>query len=383
MHRGWQLSFFAGALFSLLFGLGAAAGQDAKKTEKKEDTILGKTIGEWIKILREHENPKFRRAALIALEYGSAASRTGLPTILEAVEKDKDPQVRREAVMVLGRLGPEAKGTLKTLAAALQNDKAETVRESAATALGNKKFAESAQDYVSVLADALKDPHAGTRLAAATALRNMGDLAKPAVPALTETVKNRNESPLVRAVAIHVISRQGKENSQIPPLLIDILLHEDNSLTVRESAAEGLGLSGSEAPEVIAALGKTLSAKSIELRKAASIALSTLGMKAKSGWPAIKLRLTEQMEPNSSVRNHLIRLTGVLAKAKTDAIPVLSSLAAKDDSTENRIAAIQELGELGALARESLTVLSNLALQDARAAVREAAEKAVKQIKGS
>jgi len=58
-------------------------------------------------------------------------------------------------------------------------------------------------------------------------------------------------------------------------------------------------------------------------------------------------------------------------------------LAVKDDSTENRIAAIQELGELGALAKESLSVLSNLASQDARAAVRDAAGKAVKQIKGS
>ena len=117
----------------------AAAGQDEKKTEKKEDTILGKTIGEWIKILREHESPKYRRAALIALEYGNAATRTGLATIVEAVEKDKDPQVRREAVMVLGRLGPEAKGSLKALGSALQNDKAENVREAVADFLARER----------------------------------------------------------------------------------------------------------------------------------------------------------------------------------------------------------------------------------------------------
>src|SRR5262245_30130913 len=109
--------------FSLVFLVNAAAAQDKDK-EKKEETekdkkgdkdqtkdpndekIAGKSIGEWIKILRTHEEIRFRRAALIALEAGAAAGRTGLSAVLNAAEKDKEPQVRLEAIQLLGRLGP-------------------------------------------------------------------------------------------------------------------------------------------------------------------------------------------------------------------------------------------------------------------------------------
>jgi hypothetical protein len=59
---------------------------------------------------------------------------------------------------------------------------------------------------------------------------------------------------------------------------------------------------------------------------------------------------------------------------------VLLTVAKIDDSTENRIAAIQELGELGSLAKSALDQLNVIAQQDGRAAVRDAASKAVKNI---
>src|ERR1043165_5470088 len=203
-------------LFSLLLGMPLAfvlcfttvAAQQDKK-EKKEDPkgILGKSIAEWIRLLREDKNPKQRQLALLVLEAGDAASRAALDPILETVEKDPDPQVRREAVRVVGRLNPETRGAFKALLTALQTDKDGIVREAAAVAIG-KKFVKSAEEYVPALVEALKDPHAGTRLEVATALRNLDKHAKPAVPALIEAARNPKEDKHVRSVAIHVISRQ-------------------------------------------------------------------------------------------------------------------------------------------------------------------------------
>ena len=350
----------------------------------QEKDILGKSIGEWIKMLRDDERPNYRRAALKALELGLAAPRTALGSILEAAEKDKDATVRRDAVALIGRLGPDSKGTFKTLLSVLQNDKAGEVREAAATALGGKfvegKAIEALQEYLSVIAEYLKDAHAGTRLATATTLRHMGKHAEPAVPALLEVAKKSDEEPLVRVVAIHIVSRHGKSESRTWPLLVALLVAEDSPANVKEAAAEALGRSATDATDVILALEKTLTAKDIELRKAAAISLSSLGVKAKASWPTVKARLTDAAEKQSGIRNHLIRLAGALGKDQPEAVTSLADLAVKDESTENRIAAIQELGELGAAAKSALPVLTRLATQDARAAVRDEAATAVKRI---
>ncbi len=378
MSLGRLLTVVAVFSVALVFACGVGG---AAQGDKKDELILKKTVSAWIKALGEEKDPKVRRIALLALEASNTASRAGLPAVLNAAEKDDDVLVRRDAVKLLGRLGPETRGALKGIMAALQTDKAEAVREAAATALGNDKFVKPAQEYIKELAAALKDPDAGTRSAIASTLRKMGEYALPAIPAIIEAAQNKKEAALVRTEAIVIISRHARENPQTVPLLVVILLDEEGALPVRTAAAEGLGRAGGDTADAVAALGKMLSAKNVELRKSAAVALGTLGTRSASSWPAVKERLTGTAEPDGSIRNHLIRLAGALAKEKSDAIALLTTLAVKDDVTENRIAAIQELGELGALAKESLPALSNLAAQDSRLAVREAAAAAVKQIK--
>src|ERR1019366_2214957 len=317
---------------------------------------------------------------LIALEASNTAGRAGLGAVLEAVEKDKDPQVRLDAINLLGRLGPDVRPGFKALLTALQTDKDDAVREAAATAIGNEKFAKQAEEYVVVLAEAMKDPHAGTRIAVAGALRNLGENAQPAFPALLEAAKNSKEQTLVRMAALHVLSRHAKNNPQTLPLLLDLTKNTATQTILREAAIDGLGRSGSDSPDVITSLGVALADKNVEMRKAAAVSLGALGVKANAAWPEIKLRLTEKVEADASIRNHLIRLAGTLAKTNTDAIPLLTTTAQAYKSTENRIAAIQELAELGALAQAALPVLTAIAAQDARATIRDAATKAVKQI---
>jgi HEAT repeat protein len=385
MKRMIALVLLAGISLTFALGLGTAAGQDKKDDKKtdvpKEVTIFDKPVSEWIKILRTHEKPNYRQAALIALESSNTARSSGLPAILDCIEKDKDEKIRVLAVNLLGRLGGEVKPAIKALVGALQADKSDKVREAAAAAIAaNPKLCDQASDYVDALVGALKDPHPGTRVAIASALRNMGENAKPGFPALLEAAANPKEHLQVRTAAVHVVSRFPKDNPKALPLLVDLSKGSDTPAALREAAVDGLGRSGSDAPEVSAALGITLADKSLELRKASATALGTLGAKAKTAWPAVKPRLSDANEPDSGVRNHLIRLTGVFAKTTDEAIPVLTAVAKDDTSTENRIAAIQELAEQGPRAKSAVDTLSKIASADARFAIREAAEKAVAQI---
>ena len=372
------------AVFTFFVATNVGWTQDAKSTDKKPETkeelILGKTIGEWITILRTHDNPKFRRAALIALEASNSAGRIGLAPIMEAIEKDKEPRVRLEAVLLLGRLPKDTRGAGRLLVTTLQNDKSEAVRESAATAIANT-YSKQAEEYTSALVEALKDPHPGTRMAVAGAFRNMGEYAAPAFPAMLEAVKNPKELPEVRVSGVHLLSRHDKENAKLPPVLLKIVADADDPVPLREAAIDGLARLGADTPEVVAALCVTLGHKSLELRKSSAIALGSFGAKAKPGWATIKDRINLKNETDGSVRNHLIRLTGTLAKENPEAIVALIDIA-KADSTENRIAAIQELAELGARAKDALPELTKLESQDARAAIRDAAGKAITQIRG-
>jgi len=381
-----RLSMFVVSFIMLTLSVGFASGQDDKDKGKdkkpgeqpKVEKILGKTVGEWITILKEDPRTNYRRAALLAIESSDSARRVGLSAIIEAVEKDKDAEVRQEGVLLLGRLGPKTNGALRALVFTLKNDKTDTVRQSAASVIGGKAFIEPAGEYLSFLTDALGDPHAGTRIAVAGALRDMGKNAAGAYPKLLERAQDAKEHTLVRTAAIHVLTRHDKDNPKLSVLLIDLLKTPDNAFELREAAIDGLSRTGGESKDVVAALCVALADMNLELRKASAISLGTLGAKASSGWPTVKEQLGK--EKNGGVRNHLIRLTGIFAKTADDAVPVLMTAAKLDDSTENRIAAIQELAELGARAKTAVPTLRMLVAQDGRAAIRDAAEKAVKKI---
>lgn len=365
-----------------------------KKEQKSKDPLdetlqIGEfklTISEWIKKLRTHESPGHRRLALIALEASDTAGKSGLPALIDATDesKEKDTTVRQDAVALLGRQPLETRGAMKTLVSVLQTDKSGEVREAAALALG-ARFIKLAPDYLNVITEKLKDEHLGTRIAVAVMLRDLGAKAKPAFPALLEALENGKENAQVRAAAIHVLSRHAKDDAKLPPLLVSLLKSSDTPQALREAAVDGLGRSDSDSADVVNALCETLTSPKVELRKAGAIALVALGAKAKSGWPAVRARVAYEgkdhspVESDAGIRNYLIRLAGTLAKANSEAIPPLTEAAVHDTSTENRIAAIQELGELPMLPQDTRTALMQIASDDPRESIREAAKKALRR----
>ncbi|MCI0380503.1 MAG: HEAT repeat domain-containing protein, partial [Gemmataceae bacterium] len=112
----------------LMCALGLLLGSSGF-TFAQDEEVLGKKRSEWLAILKEHKEVKFRRAAIIALEVIGPRSRGVLEGLFEALDQDADPEVRREAALTLGRMGADAKGAAEALGEALKRDKADVVRE--------------------------------------------------------------------------------------------------------------------------------------------------------------------------------------------------------------------------------------------------------------
>jgi HEAT repeat protein len=343
----------------------------------QEEEVLGKKRTEWLAILKEHKEIKFRRAAVIALEVIGPRSKGVLDGLFEALEKDREPEVRREIALTLGRMGPEAKGAADILGDVLKRDKSDTVWESAALALAGK-LNDQAQTQVMTLAAALKDSHPGTRAAAAEALKNLGEKAKLALPQLTAVAQDRKADRFPRLYAIQMISRWGDEDT--PKILVAILEDKDAAPAIRQAAIEGIGRWGDKAESAIPALAQALKERDVDLRRAAALALGKIGAKIAGVWPAIK---EANHDADNAVRNQVIRLAGTLGKGRKEAVTLLAEAAEKDANLENRLAAVQELGQLEAAALDALPVLDRLAAEDVRASVREAARAALKRIKGT
>jgi HEAT repeat protein len=349
---------------------------------QEEDTVLGKKRSEWLKLLKESKNPKARQGALLALAVIGPKEGvvTGVLEALVGANKDADANVRREAINVLTGMGKEAKGAVDALGEALAKDKSDIVREAAARSLA--KFGLQAESQVLILARALEDKHAGTRAAAAETLNELGEKARPALPHLLKVLANKDSDRFTRTYAALILVKISDEPRKIVPALITALSDKDAPVKLREALVHGLALLGPEAGDSAEVLAKILGEKTekVELRRSAAVALAKVGAKANVAWPAAKIALGDK---DNSLRNQAIRLAGAYAKEEKAVVPALADAAVKDDNTENRLAAIQELGQLGNVAAEAVPTLTRLATGDSRASIREAAEDALKKIKAS
>ncbi len=155
-----------GVVLSLLVALSLGVGLHAQDEQKR---ILGKTSGEWLKLLATETNVKKKQAALIALKVFGPTEPGVIDGLIRALQKDKAPEVRQTAAQYLGELAGDAKTAVLPLGKALAEDPSAKVREAAARALGDK-MVPFAKPAVPVLGKALKDPDPEVREAAKEAL---------------------------------------------------------------------------------------------------------------------------------------------------------------------------------------------------------------------
>ncbi len=181
----------------------------------------------------DDKDPQVRGLATLALLQIKPV-KSGTVLKIAALLKDPNALVRRNAVVVLGKMGSTAKIVLPDLIATFNDesalvresagsalpsvgeaavpaliaaltDKASRIRVGAAYALGGLKSAEAVAPLGRTL---VEDPESSVRVAAVSALRTMGEAARPAMPQLVTALKDEN--PKVRERAEYVLVNLGQ-----------------------------------------------------------------------------------------------------------------------------------------------------------------------------
>ncbi len=143
---------------------------------------------------------------------------------------------------------------------------------------------------------ALKDPHAGTRTAAANALRKLG---KDAGEVLAELQTALKDAKLERLTRIHCALALGRigppEALPAVPALKEVLGDAKNDAEIRKACAEALGELGKDAADAVPTLAAALTAKDadVTLRRACAEALDQMGADARPALSALRTALKD------------------------------------------------------------------------------------------
>ncbi len=387
----------ARSLTALLF-LALLAQVAPIRAEDDDPAYRGKKLSEWLDLLQNGKNVNERRAGLIAVRLiGPRKSRKVVPALIGAVRENSEEKVRTGAALALGDIADKARpdddiridNIRDALAAALRTDKSDRVREASAKALGDMK--DKARGAAGVLAVALRDPHAGTRTAAANALRKLGKDAREALADLQTALKDAKLERLTRVHCALALGRIGPADA-LPavPALRDILGDPKNHEEIRKACADALGELGKEAADAAPTLGAVLTAKGtdVTLRRACADALDQMGADARPALPALRLALKDDDQHIRSRSLHAISRMGkeLGDDRKTTLIGVLACM--DDNVLEVRVAAIEALGNLGAadsLGEQAKAVVNRLteATRDPQKVISEAAQVALKKLQGT
>jgi HEAT repeat protein len=191
-------------------------------------------------------------------------------------------------------------------------------------------------------------------------------------------LKGGRTDRFTRIYVLQTLSRFEGEAETVVPALLAGFRDVGADAKVRETAAEALGRLGEAAASAAPDLTNALKSKAVPapVRRACALALARIGPDPKLTWPALEVALKD---PDASVRTQAIRLAGVVGRGEPAAVRALIARC-DDENVEARLAAIQELGQLGPAAKDAEATLRGLARNDSRTSIREAAEAALKKI---
>lgn len=365
-------------LLVTLFGLGLTCcpGPAARGDEP---LFNGRKLSDWLTVLREDPTPRKRRGAVVALGQIAAADKDSFATAIFAVGKamqnDAVPAVRQQAASVLGQQKvDDAAIILLDLKNAVRQEKDPAVRREVAVTLG--RFGKLARQAVPALTEALKDPDLAVKSACVEALGRVGPDAHTAAPAILEALKS-NDKALTQA-AVFALGRVDPEDKSACSAALVRVLKASTDVELRREAITSLGLLGDASAEVMAALTTQLSDPNPEHRILTLVAVGALG----TGVKAVEAELTRilKSDEDKNVRRLCVR---TWCKALgTDAVrltPLLIERLKADVEFEVRVAIAEEFGALGPAGKPAIPALRQ-AQKDPQIKVREAATAALKQI---
>jgi HEAT repeat protein len=199
---------------------------------------------------------------------------------------------------------------------------------------------------------ALKHSDADVRLNAAQLLCDLGPVAKFAIPALREQLKEEKNT-IVRVKVAEALWKIEKPPARVlVPALLEAL--NDIEPAARANAANVIGQLGAGAKSAVPNLAKLLQDKDLTVRVDATLALGEIGPAAKAAVPSLLVTLKSDdiliLEPF---------ILGTLGKIGADAVPELkAALAAKEYRL--RRGAAYALGLIGPPAADAVMPLGKL-----------------------
>ncbi|MDO8802931.1 MAG: HEAT repeat domain-containing protein [Elusimicrobiota bacterium] len=379
-------------------GLIEALKNDASRVRAKAAWTLGvkgtearEAIPPLTEALSDGDSYVRENAAKALGEMGPAA-RDAVPALIKALE-DTDKPVREKAIEALGKLGQEAGAAVPALAGSLTDPDPE-LRAKAAWALYN--LGPAAGGAAAELADALGDKNREVRETAGRtlvliggsaappmirlladndggwgvtgAIETLGEIGRPAVPALAEALNSADAR--LRSRAMSALARIGRPATAALPELKILLKNADagNRFNILEALWR-------IEPPPLAVVKEHLADQDPRIKH---LAVSELGRR-ELGKEKIRLLLDALKDVDYIfVRSAAFSALGELGPEAIDAVPALTELL-RSPSGFDRPDAAFTLGRIGPAAKEALPALKK-ALEDSDTFVRARAVRAIEEI---
>ncbi len=278
--------------------------------EGKEPMSRGKTVSQWVELLKS-QDPAERAMAANALEEIGPEAATAVPALTDAL-RDKEWEIRGMAASALGSIGPKAKDAMPALVEALK-DRNDRVREVVPLALAQV----GQGDAVPALTAALKDEAWPVRYDVVGALEIIGPQAKGVVPALVEALKDKGGGiDGVRNEAARTLKKFGPKAKEASPPLVEALHAPDDLGGLPGRCGRG-AVAHRQAPGRPSRPCRTSSGQGPVGSSFAAAALCQLGS---AGLPALRKALGDQ---DVYVRCIAAEAIGKIGPVGTPAVPDL------------------------------------------------------------
>jgi HEAT repeat protein len=373
---------------------------DALAKIAPDDPKVTDQLAHW---LLSNGNAKTRVAiakALTTLKHG----RRGATALARVLQASKVPEVRLACAEALGVLARNTPVVVEALTAA-KTDDVERVREAARAALvkvlanpqenvkpARQPLDKETKDKIEALVKGLKDKQAATRVKAAEGLAELGEKASGATSELVAALFDAAQP--VRVVALDALKKvnptlHGPVAALIEPVTDQFFLRPEARSPFVAAVRKLSDLRADARPAVpvllhywngIAGLG-VVRIGTDAVNEPYIVAVIEALTRIAPDDPTVKQALAACVLRGTETPSRAAAVKALVAgKDAKVSVPVLAQVARADQDVAMRLLAVQSLGEIGADAKAAVPVIE-AAKTDADGKVREAARKALEQIK--
>lgn len=272
-------------------------------------------------------------------------------------------KAKLEALEDLRKLGPNAKSAVPVLIKMLEDEKA--ILSGVDAAVAERVILRK------------EDANPSLRASAALTLGTIGPDAKPAIPTLLASLKDKTWN--VRLACAEALARIRVKEEKIITAVKDAMFAEKDS-TWRVDLAKSLVKLDPENKDAISVVIKVLLTDE-EPENRSSAALSLGGMtKSTQIRIALPALITALKDSDEHVREFVAQSLGQICEGSSTVVPALIERLERDKSKSVRVQAAQALGEFGPEAKAAIQALTRVS-QDMDSELRGIAVQSLGQIK--